>query len=371
MKKYIYYTPIDLARAIITIIPDINVNTMIDICCGSWNLLKAGKERFPNASLTGVDIDKSSKIHRITNSNFKVMDGREFARKEYKKGKTYDLILSNPPFGAISENERKYNSKEERKNYYSHLINKRYECEMMQANMLLAHDRSVLLFILPCTFVAGNRFQKVRYQIAKDYSVLAVIRLPASTFEGGEINTFAIVLQKGNNTSPAILYEAINNEGTWIFNKLESVWQEQFKQGDWWIKKQFQKGKNVRIIRGNVSSSYFGDKGQEILHCAAKKDGKWLPSIRYYSELIDKKSTIKADKGDVIINRIGRSAGYWCINEDDGVVISDCLLVLKSTTKKMIKVLENNSDSSGRLLVPIRGVTASYVTAEDIKVLFL
>lgn len=40
MKKYIYYTPIDLARAIIAIIPEIKIESIIDICCGSWKLIK-------------------------------------------------------------------------------------------------------------------------------------------------------------------------------------------------------------------------------------------------------------------------------------------------------------------------------------------
>ena len=108
MKKYTYYTPIYLARAILDIIPEIKIRSIIDICCGSWNLLYAGMEKYPEAVITGVDVDKESEKHKIEKANFNFMDGREFAKNEYNEGKTYDLILSNPPFGLISDNERKY-----------------------------------------------------------------------------------------------------------------------------------------------------------------------------------------------------------------------------------------------------------------------
>lgn len=256
MKKYIYYTPIDLARAIIAIIPEKKIESVIDICCGSWNLLHAGKEKYPDAIITGIDVDKESEKHKIAESTFKVMDGREFAKKEYKVGKTYDLILSNPPFGSISDDERKFGSQEDLENYYSHLLNRRYECEMMQANMLLAHERSVLLFILPYTFVAGDSYQKARCQIAKDYSVFAIINLPITTFERGRINTFAIILQKVSNNSSTAIYEAVN-EGAWKFKKLRNIQSEEIKSGNWWLKKDKKNVKTVTIIRGNISSCFF------------------------------------------------------------------------------------------------------------------
>lgn len=369
MKKYIYYTPIDLAKAILAIVPQMKTESIIDICCGSWNLLHAGKEKYPDAFITGVDVDKESEMHKIPKANFMVMDGRDFAKNEYIKGKTYDLILSNPPFGSISDDEKRYGLHEDLGHFYSKLLNKRYECEMMQANMLLAHEGSVLLFILPYTFVAGDSYQKARCQIAKDYSVFAIISLPITTFERGKINTFAIILQKNSNNNSTTIYEAIN-DGVWRFNKLRSIQNEEIKEGNWWFKQNREKKISINIIRGNISSCCFEDAGQAVFHCAAKKPGKWLPSIRYYNESKTPKNATKANTGDIIINRIGRDAGYWYINERDNITISDCLLVLKDTTKTMLEVLENNSDKNGRLLVPLRGVTTSYITAEDVKVLF-
>lgn len=370
MEKYAYYTPIDLARSILSIIPEIEVTSIVDICCGSWNLLQAGKEKYPKAFITGIDVDKKSEEHGFSDSTFEVMDGREFAKREFQNKRTYDLILSNPPFGYISENERKYNLEGEMAEVcYSKLLNKRYECEMVQANMLLAHEGSILMFILPYTFVSGASFQKTRCQIAMDYSVLAIVQLPFTTFGRGKINAVAIVLQKGGKCNRTIIYNA-DYEVNWKFDEIKKISNKDIAKGNWWFIRQDLDKDKINIIRGNISSGSFEEVGQEILHCAVKKDEKWKPSKRYYNNSRISKSVIKAKKGDVLINRIGKDAGYWYINEVDDIAISDCLLLLKNITKKMLDVLKKNSDINGRLNIAKRGVSVSYITADDVKLLF-
>ena len=369
MKRYDYYTPIDLARSMIDIIPEIEVNSIIDICCGSWNLLQAGMEKYPNAVITGVDIDKEAEKNKISDSNFQIMDGREFAENEYKKGRTYDLILSNPPFGYIVEDERKYRTENPIiEACFSKLLNKRYECEMMQANLLLAHDSSVLLFILPYTFIAGTSFQEIRCQIASEYSVIAIVKLPFTTFDKDEINTFAIILQKGEQFRKTVVFNAVYDD-SWKINMIREVSEKEISKGNWWFIWNNNGNDQINISRGNVSSNKFEEKGQIVLHCAAKKSERWLPSIRYFDISSIKKKVIKARKGDVLINRIGRDAGYWNINEIDNISVSDCLLILSNVTEKMIKILEKNS-VDGRLKIPVRGVTTAYITAEDVRLLF-
>lgn len=370
MEKYAYYTPIDLARSILSIIPEIEVTSIVDICCGSWNLLQAGKEKYPKAFITGIDVDKKSEVHGFSDSTFEVMDGRVFAKREFQEKRTYDLILSNPPFGYIPENERMYNKEGKMAEvYYSKLLNKRYECEMVQANMLLAHEGSVLMFILPYTFVAGASFQKIRCQIATDYSVLAIVKLPFTTFGRGKINTVAIVLQKGGKCNKTIIYNADHKE-KWKFDEINKISSKEIERGNWWSIRQELRGDKINIIRGNISSDCFVEMGQEILHCATKKGEKWKPSKRYYDDLAINKRIVKAKKGDVLINRIGKDAGYWYVNDIDNIAISDCLLLLRNTTKKMLNFLKRNSDNNGRLKITERGVSVPYITADDIKLLF-
>ena len=370
MKKYTYYTPIDLARNLLGIIPQIEAKSIVDICCGSWNLLQAGREKYPNAIITGVDIDKNSEKYKIDRSFFVNDDGREFAKKAFKIGKTYDLILSNPPLGYMEKKEIKYkNDMEINGDCYPKLLNKRYECEMMQANMLLAHDDSVLIFILPYTFIAGISFQETRAQIADNYSVLAIIKLPSTTFEKGKINTFAIVIQRKMDGNPTKMYYA-SCDDAWHFKMIGEMDRKEIKKGNWWFTKSDFNDKKIKIFRGNVSSDMFQDSGQIVLHCATKKNERWQPSIRFYDASKMKKEVAKAKRGDVLINRIGKDAGYWYINEDDNIPISDCLLVISNVTKPILNIMEKNSNTNGRLNVPMHGVTTTYITAKDVLELF-
>ena len=263
MKRYSYYTPIELAECILKLLPNVEMNTVIDICCGSWNLLKAAKEKYSEAFIIGIDIDSDSKEHKIEGAEFFIEDGREFALNKKKVGQTYDLILSNPPFGYLHEECRKYNDKDfVAEECYSGLINKRYEGEMTQANMFLAHDGSILLFILPNTFVEGESLRKARCQIANDYKICDVIRLPSNTFEKGEINTFAIIMKKGISLEAFTnLYDA-KKDNEWQIVKMGEIPYSDIVKGNWWL--QIEPLKNERTIslrRGNLSSSDFVKKG--------------------------------------------------------------------------------------------------------------
>jgi len=369
MKKYSYYTPINLARSILGLLPDIEVNSIVDICCGSWNLLRAAKEKYKDALITGIDIDGDSQNHKIESSEFQIEDGREFALIKKVEGKTYDLILSNPPFGYLQEKSRKYSNKDFIvEQCYSGLINKRYEGEMTQANMFLAHESSMLLFILPNTFVEGVTMQTARCQIAKDYSICDIIKFPSKTFGKREINTFAIIMRKGvfldKQTS---LYDA-RLGGEWNIVKFGEISQDDILKGKWWIKSNhFGKHETINIYRGNLSSRNFVERGEKVFHNASKGEKSWMPSVRYYDKKKVNTRIIKANKGDILVNRVGKGAGFWCQNLRRDTAVSDCIIVVENTSNDLIKIFLENSSENGRLRIPLRGVATLYITAEDIK----
>lgn len=369
MKKYSYYTPIELARSILALLPDIDVNSIVDICCGSWNLLGAAKEKYKDALITGIDIDQDSLNYRIDGSEFQIRDGREFALSKKSEGKTFDLILSNPPFGCLQEESRKYNDKKFiAEQCYSGLINKRYEGEMTQANMFLAHESSILMFILPNTFVEGATMRTARCQIAKDYSICDIIKLPSNTFEKGEINTFAIIMRKGIFVDKATkLYDA-RLDDEWRIVKIGEISYGDIVDGRWWKRSGFfKKYMMINIHRGNISSGDFVDRGKKVFHNASKGVGNWKPSIRYYDEKKVKMRIIKANQGDILVNRIGKGAGFWCQNLQKDTAISDCIIAVENTSDDLIKIFWENSTENGRLKIPLRGVATPYITAEDIK----
>lgn len=372
MKRYSYYTPIELAECILKLLPNVEVNTIIDICCGSWNLLKAAKEKYSEAFIIGIDIDSDSQKHKIEGAEFFIEDGRKFALDKKKAGQTYDLILSNPPFGYLHEESRKYNDKDfVAEECYSGLINKRYEGEMTQANMFLAHNESILLFILPNTFVEGESLQKARCQIANDYKICDVIRLPPNTFERGEINTFAIIMKKGTSLdSFTNLYDA-KKYNKWQIVKIGEISYDDIIKGNWWLQIETLKNeKTISLHRGNLSSGDFVKSGEMVFHSASKVGNNWKPSVRYYDTKTVNSKIVKAQVGDILVNRVGKGVGYWCQNTVSDIAVSDCIIVVENRFDDLVELFIKNSAADGRLRVPIRGVSTPYITAKDIKKIF-
>lgn len=74
--------------------------------------------------------------------------------------------------------------------------------------------------------------------------------------------------------------------------------------------------------------------------------------------------------GDIVINRIGRCAGYWSVYTGMQKLISDCLIVVKEPSDATIEALRNHSEN-GRLQIPLRGVSTPYITIDDVRSLLL
>lgn len=82
--KYKFYTPPMLAECLISLLPRREYSNIIDICCGSWNLLEAASKQFATASYVGVDIDSDANKNCFRGAKFFCKDGRRFALEEKK-----------------------------------------------------------------------------------------------------------------------------------------------------------------------------------------------------------------------------------------------------------------------------------------------
>lgn len=365
MKHYKYYTPKLLADALLKLIPERKYKRVIDICCGSWNLLKAAYERYPEAEFVGVDIDKGVGHLKMASSLFYNEDGRTFALNHMeKKEEKFDLILSNPPFGYLKEEERVF-FRSTKKCIDKTMLTKRFESEMVQANFLLAGEGAVLLFILPSTFVEGISNRKVRKEIARKYHINALIKLPEDTFGNASISTYAIIVENVIRREKKVnIYKMEHYENVWMERLEKTVDYEKIENGTWINEDEEESGK-LDIYRGKISSSDFvSTKGLEVLHCSNTIiDDVWIPSRRSCAFSVSQQR--KARPGDIIINRIGKYAGHWWINHDD-ILISDCLLVITNVTEGILDKIETISEN-GKLPLQVYGVTTKYVTAKDVK----
>lgn len=354
-KSYCYYTPIELANSIIKLIPSNNIKSIIDINCGNGALLKAAQLCFPNAELFGVDINNQSFHNSIYNCSFTCADGLIYVKNCDRK---YDLILSNPPFGMYESNDNNW--------VLDELCRKRYECIMLNANLSLMHNESWLIIILPSTFINGDSYRKIRIALSEKYGIHSLVLLPEDTFGSHYIKTYALILHnKRENSNPTIIFHASKYGSEWDIIKDKEIASTSIAKGNWYKEeKKLGIRHNFEIFRGLISSSSFSKTGIPIYHTSIKKNNRiWKPSIRYVAN-IDKKQNRIALKGDIIINRIGKSSGYWWKNNEIEYPVSDCLLVLRGLDSD-VEILESVS-TNGRLNIEIHGLSTKFVTQGDI-----
>lgn len=375
-NAYCYYTPLGLARQIMELIPQKQYTNAIDICCGSWNLLRAAKEKLPNLKCTGVDVDNNVASF-AGDSNFILCDGRSFALNEYEKNQRYDLVLSNPPFGSLEKRNRVFEECSINLPELS-ILHCRYEHEMMLANVLLSNVDGVLVAILPITFVTGESSQKTRTRLATKFNLNAIIELPEDTFGKGNIKACALILER-NEPTPKIqdtMYYLCKKE-KWSFSTKGILTYEAICEGEWSIESLKLNGQNEQpleespnIIRGNIDSTYFNKRGEVIYHCSSIFiNGHWVPGQRHFSYSKAQKTGRFLDKveyGDILINRIGKHAGYWCIVKNDAAPITDCIIAIRKPSGNTIRKLLAYTNN-GRLKIPMRGTTTRFITKQDIE----
>lgn len=371
MSDYKYYTPIALFDELLKYLPRGQIKSIVDISCGEFNLIKSALKKYPKAICAGVDIE-TQETNFSSNILFFKQDGREFAIQQKSLQISYDLILTNPPFGKLQKDERIFDKEKES------ILCSRYECEMMYANFLLTHEKSRMVAILPATFVEGDLYKKFRIKMAEQYEVKYLIKLPYDVFMKGHISAYAIIFIRSNKgqMNDAFVGNAFCKDSKWIISCDNSTKKSNIKLGDWvpqdTVRKKIEKKMIDSIFRGNISSDMFSKRGLSVLHCSSifEKDA-WKPLRTHCkkSTVIKLYKTLKyAKDGDIIINRIGKNAGFWAKYHGEDILISDCIIVVRGGINIEEYLLKNSN--KGRLLVPIKGVATKYISMKDLLNLF-
>ncbi len=321
----------------------------IDICCGGCNLLNSAKKKWPKLCLVGVDVFD----HTGENiDEFHCSDGREFALQSINQ---YPLVLGNPPFKyleIIGEYPRLYDE------LGLNIRTSRLEIEMLLANLRLVANHGILMIILPSTFVEGVRNSTYRKYLAQKFQIEKLIKLPLDAFGSACINSYAVYIKKVQNTRRKATerYHLFGDNTNYQLTKMANIPFELIETGNWEELAQPVE-EDFEMRRGNISSQFFEKKGISILH-TAKYQKKWEPSIRYVKSL--PQSSVFAEKGDIIVNRIGKAAGQWSVYNGERLAITDCLYRIKDYDGKIAETLSGNSYS-----YQLKGVATRYITKKD------
>lgn len=347
-----YYTPIVVAEQLVSLLCFTDYAKAIDICCGSGNLLSAANAANRTLECTGVDIRPSDKCMFKTIKS----DGRHYATEHAEE---FDFALANPPFGKAEESE--YATALSEKSTIG-ITNSRIEIQMLNANLLLLKKGGTLLIILPSTIVDGVSSINIRKQLAAKYYIKAIVDMPINSFYPSRIKCSALIIEKTKNITsyPTTLYSMskdfkISREYD-LPNKLVVDGQ--------WLRNNHSNNRDFTIVQGKIHSNQFSESGTEVLH-TAKMAEKWQPSTRYTNlEDIDEK-LLKVNSGDLIISRIGVSAGAVYEYTGEAKLVSDCLLIVKKPSdvvKRRILAMD--------LKRIVKGLSTPHITASSIYDLY-
>ena len=244
---------------------------------------------------------------------------------------------------------------------FTEISTSRLEIEMLIANLRLLQQNGVLLIIMPSSFVEAISYHTLRKIVASHFFVEKIIKLDNSTFGTSKINSYALIIHNKKQEEQNTRIGVSNGKACEKIVYDSIISNDKMKKGYWTLEPE--QGSNTSIIlyikRGNISSANFITKGQPILHTAKIRD-KWKPSRRYISKSI--KPTVFAEEGDIIVSRIGKSAGQWYVYSGNKIPISDCLFCIKDPDKLVFQKIKNRTYDK-----PLKGVATPYITASDFE----
>lgn len=343
-----FYTPPEIAYLLVQQLNISFPSEVVDICCGSCNLLHAAGARWPRAKLIGVDIVSHTSIGVTCTKS----DGRKFALDHTGE---FPLVLANPPFDFVSA-----------KREFPELFNgipadcatSRLEIEMLFANLRILKESGTLMIIVPSTLVTAEGYRKIRKYLSKNYHIQRIIHLPDDTFGSSNISSCALVIkrEKLSQHYTRRFYVTHNNNG-YSISKGTNIPQALVRSGDWDTVAINASKKVYNFRRGNISSHYFKETGVPILH-TAKIEDPWKPSKRYIS--IVPSNAVYAEENDIIVSRIGKSAGQWFQYHGSPIPVSDCLYVLKDPDGSIFEKVDGK-----QYPYQPKGVATRYITITD------
>ena len=347
-----YYTPLAVAEQLVSLISFPDHSKVIDICCGSCNLLSAANHINKTLQCLGVDIQPSGLSAYCTVQS----DGRLYATEHIGE---FEFALANPPFGRIEDSE--YSTILSEKSTIG-ITSSRIEIQMLVANLLLLKKGGPLLIILPSTVVDGPSSVNIRRKLAANYYVKAIVDMPINSFQPSRIKCSALIIENTLNTcsQPTTLY-SMNSD--FQINRECTLSNDSIASGHW-SHHLHTSCKAFTIVQGKISSSEFTESGVEVLH-TAKKAENWVPSTRYTSLECSDKKLLKVKSGDIIISRVGVSAGAVYEYTGEAKLVSDCLLIVKEPSE-----IVRNRILAMDLKKIVKGLSTPHITASSIYNLY-
>jgi tRNA1(Val) A37 N6-methylase TrmN6 len=181
-RQGIFFTPKEDRDTLFAILDRFNVspNTILEPSFGSGEFLEDLYERYPNAKITGVELNPTL-FQAQKRPNVIHQDFLEYKRK-------HRLIVGNPPYVLIESSEETLKCQTGRPNLFVQFLYKAIEVNLAQDGYLA--------FVLPTSLFNCLYYEPMRRYLFEKTTILAVEPLTGKYLDTAQ-KTFALVLRKG------------------------------------------------------------------------------------------------------------------------------------------------------------------------------
>lgn len=192
-----------------------SLHNILEPSCGSCEFIEKARLYYPNASITGVEYNKTiyenikykyGNYGNVANAagTVRIIEG-DFLKTAFCE--KFDLIIGNPPYYVLPKTDVD-------KQYYAYFDGRPniFLLFIIKSMTLLADD-GILCFILPKSFLNCLYYNKTRKYIYDNYTILSILECEDDYIDT-EQQTIIFIIQKGAN--------ATNNNKKYILDNLSN-----------------------------------------------------------------------------------------------------------------------------------------------------
>ncbi|MCK9697102.1 N-6 DNA methylase [Pseudomonas syringae] len=382
-----YYTAQGVAGLLIQSMAIQAPQTVIELGVGDGALLREASQHWGSAKFITVDIDECAKANLPPNISSELIqhhtgDALDFALDK-KLGIDFgsvDSAVCNPPY-VLPRWRKHFGDILEEAGLQS--ILPRFGCIPAEVlfiaqNLRLLKNGGKLGLILPDGIIAGEKFSALRDALTTTHRIERVIELPRRIFQNTDAKAHIMVLSKNIVPDETIKIQKLDTCG--VLSKIIELPLEQASTRlDYSYlsavrakstKTTFNIREVVKLLRrGTFSSAERKTSDLTILHTTDFTTERLTVPRRFTTSksILAKGNFVYAQKGDILIGRVGRNLNQKIWRVTTGfVLISDCVLMLRIDPIYADSVFEFLTSTDGRecLAGISHGVGASFITTD-------
>lgn len=332
-----YYTSDAFAEVLTSFIDFTKVQTVADVCVGGGNLLRAAQKRKDGLLCYGTDISPNVIGELCTEHPNWILGTCDFLDEESRNksilnGRSFDLMLLNPPFtcrGSVISVVFYRGEEFHVSTSMSFLINV----------LPYINPEGVLFAIMPSSTIYSQKDQKIWTELYKDFHVMVHRESEHELFGACAPNVVIISIRRGKTKEPLFILPTLHIP------------------------------MEIEVVRGTKNMHYMAQRsgGAQLIHTTSLQKNKIVEDLHVSSEVLRVKGP------GVLIPRVGlpRNDKICLMPSSKKCAISDCIILLRTKTasesRQLWLMIMNDWNNFCTLY---KGTGAKYITIERVKKYF-